>query len=159
MRAFVSHAGRDSAWAGWAAWHLRSDGYPVERDRLHWAAGFRAADVAVASEACFEVERLTTEEWSAVLATRARLVLLRVEDVPVAAVLRSYVFRDLFGLAEADAGQAARPAVAGPRIGLPRRRSTVASARGVYLACRVCCHRRGRHRRRTSCSPAGTPCS
>jgi hypothetical protein len=36
---FVSHAGRDLAWAEWVAWQLRDSGYPVELDRWDWAAG------------------------------------------------------------------------------------------------------------------------
>ena len=125
-RVFVSHAGRDSAWAEWVAWQLRHDGYEVELDRWDWAAGdnfvvrmsqaLERAEtvVAVVSEAYFEVERFTTPEWTAALAARGRLVVLRVENVPVVPVLRPYVFRDLFGLAEADARQVAVQAVAGP---------------------------------------------
>jgi hypothetical protein len=125
-RVFVSHAGRDLAWAEWVAWQLREAGYRVELDRWDWAAGdnfmvrisqaLAKADivVAVVSEAYFEVERFTTDEWSAVLAARRRLVLLRVEDVAVAAVLRPHIFRDLFGLAEPQARETVLQAVAGP---------------------------------------------
>jgi hypothetical protein len=123
---FVSHAGRDLAWAEWVAWQLRDSGYHVELDRWDWAAGdnfvvrmSQALDraetvVAVVSEAYFEVERFATEEWTAVLAAKGRLVMLRVEDVSVAAVLRPYIFRDLFGQAEAVARQVVLQAVGGP---------------------------------------------
>ena len=36
---FVSHAGRDLAWAEWVAWQLRDSGHQVELDRWDWAAG------------------------------------------------------------------------------------------------------------------------
>lgn len=36
---FVSHAGRDQAWAEWVAWHLVEAGYTVELDSWDWAAG------------------------------------------------------------------------------------------------------------------------
>ncbi|MGH4021436.1 MAG: toll/interleukin-1 receptor domain-containing protein, partial [Pseudonocardiaceae bacterium] len=35
---FVSHAGRDQAWAEWVAWHLVEAGYTVELDCWDWAA-------------------------------------------------------------------------------------------------------------------------
>ena len=36
---FVSHAGRDRAWAEWVAWQLADAGYAVELDVWDWAAG------------------------------------------------------------------------------------------------------------------------
>ncbi|GIE98901.1 FxSxx-COOH system tetratricopeptide repeat protein [Paractinoplanes rishiriensis] len=129
---FVSHAGRDLAWAEWVAWQLHAAGHEVELDRWDWAAGdnfvlrmSQALDraevvVAIVSQAYFEVERFTTEEWTAVIAGRGRLVLLRVEDVAVEAVLRPYIFRDVFGLAETSARQVVLQAVDGP-AGKPSR--------------------------------------
>src|SRR5215813_2467290 len=79
--------------------------------------------VALFSAAYFERDRYTTEEWSAsvlhVLGIEpARLVPVRVEDVPTADVpslLRPLIFRDIFGLAEEQARQVLLEAVAGPR--------------------------------------------
>jgi hypothetical protein len=34
---FISHAGRDTAWAEWLAWQLQQAGYSVELDVWDWA--------------------------------------------------------------------------------------------------------------------------
>jgi TIR domain len=77
---FVSHAGRDQAWAEWVAWHLVEAGYTVELDCWDWAAGenfvtrmHRAVDaanrvVALFSPAYFDEMRYTTQEWTSALA-------------------------------------------------------------------------------------------
>jgi hypothetical protein len=123
---FVSHAGRDLAWAEWVAWQLREAGHEVELDRWDWAAGdnfvLRMSSalsraslvVAVVSKAYFEADRFTTEEWSAALAARSRLVLLRVEEAMVAEALRPYIFRDLFGVDEHTAREIVLQAASGP---------------------------------------------
>jgi hypothetical protein len=75
---------------------------------------------AVFSAAYFDRSRYTTEEWSAGVlhvpgTGQARLVPVRVQDVPAAevlAVLRPLVYRDLFGLGEE---QVLLETVAGPR--------------------------------------------
>ena len=36
---FISHAGRDAAWAEWLAWQLQQAGYTVELDVWDWAPG------------------------------------------------------------------------------------------------------------------------
>jgi hypothetical protein len=36
---FISHAGRDTAWAEWLAWQLQQAGYAVELDVWDWAPG------------------------------------------------------------------------------------------------------------------------
>ena len=36
---FVSHAGRDRAWAEWVAWELQQAGYRVELDFWDWEVG------------------------------------------------------------------------------------------------------------------------
>jgi hypothetical protein len=36
---FISHAGRDTAWAEWLAWQLQEAGYSVELDVWDWAPG------------------------------------------------------------------------------------------------------------------------
>jgi hypothetical protein len=131
---FVSHAGRDGAWAEWVAWQLIDAGYTVELDVWDWAAGrnfvtamseaLARADrvVALFSAAYFEPERYTTEEWSASLVhlpgvTAARLVPVRVQEVPadlVPPLLRPLVSRDVFGVAEEEARRVLLAAVAGP---------------------------------------------
>ena len=76
---FVSHAGRDEAWAEWVAWHLVEAGYTVELDCWDWVAGENfvarmhgAVDganrvVALFSPAYFEEIRYTTNEWTSAL--------------------------------------------------------------------------------------------
>jgi len=131
---FVSHAGADRAWAEWVAWQLIDAGYTVELDVWDWAAGrnfvtaisdaLEGCDwvVALFSAAYFDRSRYTTEEWTAgvlhVPGMKDRLVPVRVEEVPAAQVplvLRTLVYRDLFGLAEERARQVLLEAVAGPR--------------------------------------------
>ncbi len=43
---FISHAGRDTAWAEWLAWQLQQAGYRVELAVWDWAPGedFAARD-------------------------------------------------------------------------------------------------------------------
>jgi TIR domain-containing protein len=36
---FISHAGRDTAWAEWLAWQLEQAGYTVELDVWDWTPG------------------------------------------------------------------------------------------------------------------------
>jgi hypothetical protein len=130
---FLSHAGRDGAWAEWVAWQLVDAGYSVELDLWDWAAGrnfvtgmsdaLQRADrvVALFSAAYFERERYTTAEWSSSLVhmpdeAQERLIPLRVEEVAlerVPPVLRPLVYRDLFGLDEESARRALLTAVAG----------------------------------------------
>ena len=131
---FVSHAGRDAAWAEWVAWQLIDAGYSVELDVWDWAAGrnfvtamsdaLARSDrvVALFSAAYFEPERYTAEEWSASLVhlpgvAAGRLVPVRVQEVPAALVpplLRPLVSRDVFGVAEEEARRVLLAAVAGP---------------------------------------------
>ena len=131
---FVSHAGRDRAWAEWVAWQLTEAGYAVELDVWDWAAGqnfvtkmseaLDRADrvMALFSAAYFDRSCYTTEEWSASIlhmpgADGGRLLPLRVEDVAagqVPGVLRPLLFRDLFGLDEDAARRVLLEAAAGP---------------------------------------------
>ncbi|MEV4534732.1 FxSxx-COOH system tetratricopeptide repeat protein [Asanoa sp. NPDC049518] len=124
-RLFVSYAGRDRAWAEWVAWHLEAAGHTVELDVWDWSTGDNAvlrisdalerADrvVALYSQAYFDRHRFTTDEWTAVLAGKDRLVPLRLEEVTPPAVLRSIVWRDLFGLGQEAARTALLSAVTG----------------------------------------------
>ena len=98
---FVSHAGRDRAWAEWVAWQLEQAGLSVELDYWDWKAGqnFVAqmsavlgsckAMVALFSEAYFEPTRWTGEEWTAALVLAkddpGRFVPVRIDDAPVQA--------------------------------------------------------------------------
>ncbi len=130
---FISHAGRDRAWAEWVAWHLAEAGYTVELDVWDWQAGQNfvtkmsdaldgvARVVALYSSAYFQRARYTTEEWSASMlhlpGVEGRLVPLRIEEVPTAqipAVLRPLLSHDLFGLDEQQARQVLVKAVSGP---------------------------------------------
>jgi hypothetical protein len=36
---FISHTGRDTAWAEWLAWQLQQTGYTVELDVWDWTPG------------------------------------------------------------------------------------------------------------------------
>ncbi len=53
---FVSHAGRDGAWAEWVAWQLIDAGYSVELDVWDWAAGRNF--VTAMSEALARADRV-----------------------------------------------------------------------------------------------------
>jgi FOG: TPR repeat len=109
---FISHAGRDRAWAEWVAWQLVQAGYSVELDVWDWPAGdnfvHRMNDalarcdriVALWSEAYFEPSRYTSEEWTAIVAARLRWVPLRIEPVSPPVLLAAMIHRDLFGCTE-----------------------------------------------------------
>lgn len=131
---FVSHAGTDRGWAEWVAWQLIEAGYTVELDVWDWAAGqdfitamSDALDrsdrvVALFSAAYLDRSRYTTNEWTAALVhvpgiNEGRLVPLRIEKVPTAdmpAILRSLVYRNLFGIPEEQARRVLLEAVARP---------------------------------------------
>ncbi|MFG3579019.1 FxSxx-COOH system tetratricopeptide repeat protein [Micromonospora chersina] len=117
---FVSHAGRDRAWAEWVAWHLRAAGHTVELDCVDWTAGDNFIErmhaalarrnplVALLSTAYLDPSRYTSDEWTARLAQRrrdptARLIPLRVDDVTLDGIWAPIVVPDLFGLSTADA--------------------------------------------------------
>ncbi|GAB3169115.1 NB-ARC domain-containing protein [Micromonospora palomenae] len=128
---FVSHAGRDRAWAEWVAWHLRAAGHTVELDCVDWAAGDNFIErmhaalarpnplVALLSTAYLDASRYTSDEWTARLAQRrrdprARLIPLRVDDVTLDGIWAPIVVPDLFGLSTADAVTTLLTAVDGP---------------------------------------------
>ncbi|MFI6401421.1 FxSxx-COOH system tetratricopeptide repeat protein [Streptomyces sp. NPDC050548] len=127
---FVSHAGADQAWAEWVAWQLQDAGYDVELAVWHWGAGENIVQnmdealaagpmVALFSSAYFESERWTTQEWTAKLATREKLIPVRIEDCVVRPMMRALRAPALFGLAEEKAREVLLGAVAGP-AGVPR---------------------------------------
>src|SRR5215472_16261161 len=132
---FVSHAGADRAWAEWVAWQLTEAGYTVEVDVWDWAAGQNFVGsmsdalarcdrvVVLLSEAYFEEQRYTTEEWTAALVHQpgigaGRLVPIRVEDLPAAAMprlLAPLMFADVFGVEAEQARRVLLAVVEGPR--------------------------------------------
>ncbi|MGH3693374.1 MAG: FxSxx-COOH system tetratricopeptide repeat protein [Pseudonocardiaceae bacterium] len=127
---FVSHAGRDRAWAEWVAWHLIEAGYTVELDCWDWAAGenfvtrmHRAVDaanrvVALFSAAYFEELRYTTEEWTSALVKEEggghRLVPVQVEPCAVPRLVRPLVRVELFDVDESEAARRLVAAARGP---------------------------------------------
>ncbi|MEU5907505.1 FxSxx-COOH system tetratricopeptide repeat protein, partial [Micromonospora sp. NPDC047467] len=127
---FISYAGPDRAWAEWVAWHLEQAGYVVELDLWDWAAGdnsvvrinqaLERADrmVALFSEAYFEHQRFTTDEWTAVMSRRdrqGRLVPLRIGDVALPAVLNALIAPSLADRSAEDAHRVLINAVQGPQ--------------------------------------------
>jgi len=115
-RIFISHAGKDRAWAEWARWHLQAAGYATELDSVDWPAGTnfvqamnqalnrRNPMLILLSAAYLDPDRFTTDEWTARLAQRrkdpdAKLVPLRVEDIGLRDGLWApIVVPDVFGL-------------------------------------------------------------
>ncbi|WP_406494683.1 FxSxx-COOH system tetratricopeptide repeat protein [Streptomyces sp. NBC_01604] len=127
---FVSHAGADLAWAEWVAWQLQDAGYEVELDAWHWGPGENFVQnmdralaagpmVALFSAAYFDPERWTTEEWTAKLAGREKVIPLRIEDCAAPPMLRALIAPELFGLGEEKAREVLLAALKGP-AGLPR---------------------------------------
>ncbi|MEV0082290.1 FxSxx-COOH system tetratricopeptide repeat protein [Saccharopolyspora sp. NPDC050642] len=131
MDFFISHAGRDRAWAEWVAWHLVDAGYTVELDTWDWAAGDNfvtkmaaALDdaervVALFSPAYFEPQRYTTDEWASAFVhdeqQRPRLLPLVVEECEPPQLLRPLIAQKLFGLDEDQARKALLDAARGPQ--------------------------------------------
>ncbi|WP_433788168.1 TIR domain-containing protein [Actinomycetospora sp. CA-101289] len=116
VRVFVSHAGRDRAWAEWVGWQLEHAGWgiEVELDCWDWQAGdsFVAkmdtalasceVMVAVCSAAYYEPERWTREEWTAALRTAKQragfLVPVRIDDASAPPLLGGLIAPALHGL-------------------------------------------------------------
>ncbi|MGW1803514.1 FxSxx-COOH system tetratricopeptide repeat protein, partial [Streptomyces sp. NPDC002078] len=123
---FISYAGTDRAWAEWVGWHLEQAGHQVILDVWDWRTGdnlvqrmdeaLKRADAVIAlfSTSYFEDERWTTEEWTAAVAHRDRLIPLALEplatnDLP--RILAAKLRKNLHGLDEAAALTALREAV------------------------------------------------
>ena len=137
VRVFISHAGVDTGWAEWAAWHLGQAGYDVELDAWDWPAGDSfvhrmneamdraAVVVALWSPAYFEADRFTGDEWMPLVAGRGlgrtgekRLVPIWVADpagVAVPATLRHLSTIRVDDLDDAAMERALVSAVAGPQ--------------------------------------------
>ncbi|MGW5029731.1 FxSxx-COOH system tetratricopeptide repeat protein [Streptomyces nigra] len=123
---FISYAGTDRAWAEWVGWHLEQAGHQVILDVWDWRTGdnlvqrmdeaLKRADAVIAlfSTSYFEDERWTTEEWTAAVAHRDRLIPLALEplntnDLP--RVLAAKLRKNLHGLDESAAQTALHEAV------------------------------------------------
>src|SRR4051812_2620161 len=127
---FISHAGRDTAWAEWLAWHLQEAGYTVELDVWDWAPG--EDFVARMQQALERADRLLavcTEaylssvfggaELRAAFARSAvalgRIVPVLVESVTLPPLYATFIQVDLTGLGEAAAAARLRDRLAGGR--------------------------------------------
>jgi hypothetical protein len=127
---FVSHAGRDRAWAEWVAWQLMRAGLSVELDHWDWRAGenfvlrmneaLKSCRVMVAlfSEAYLEPVRWTTEEWTGALVLAKRnpekFVPVRIQDVPLPEILGPVLAPALFGMSPEKARKELLRAIRGP---------------------------------------------
>ncbi|MGQ0774074.1 MAG: FxSxx-COOH system tetratricopeptide repeat protein [Pseudonocardiales bacterium] len=127
---FISHVGRDRAWAEWVGWHLEAAEYTVELDCWDWAAGENfisrmqsAVDVAdrtvaLCSPAYFEQWRYTTDEWTSALVKddkgKQRLVPVQIEPCEMPSLLRPLLHVELFGVDEAEAVRRLIAAARGP---------------------------------------------
>jgi hypothetical protein len=125
---FISHAGRDTAWAEWLAWQLQRAGYTVELDVWDWAPGedfvarmqqaLARADrlLAVCTEAYF-ASAFGGAELRAAFAQRAagRIVPVLVEPVHLPPLYAPLIHLDLTGLDEATAAARLRSRLAGGR--------------------------------------------
>ncbi|HEY0531546.1 MAG TPA: FxSxx-COOH system tetratricopeptide repeat protein [Actinoplanes sp.] len=146
---FISHTGRDRAWAEWARWHLEAAGYATELDTVDWAPGtnfMEAMHKALArtnpmlvllSAAYLDPDRYTVDELTTRLAQRrkdpsAKLIPLRIDNVNLHdGLLAPIVVPDVFGLAPDRAAELlldavrkvvdppAAPTVAPPYPGAP----------------------------------------
>jgi hypothetical protein len=125
---FVSHAGRDTAWAEWLAWQLEQAGYTVELDVWDWAPGedfvarmqtaLERADrlLAVCTEAYF-ASAFGGAELRAAFAGQAggRIVPVLVEPVTLPPLYAPLIHLDLTGLDEATAAAQLRARLTGGR--------------------------------------------
>jgi TIR domain len=115
---FISHAGRDTAWAEWLAWQLQQLGYTVELDVWDWAPGedfvarmstaLERADrlLAVCTGAYFASAFSGAELRAAFggsAADEGRIVPVLVEPVTLPALYLPLIPVDLTGLDEAAA--------------------------------------------------------
>jgi tetratricopeptide (TPR) repeat protein len=128
-RIFISHTGKDRAWAEWARWHLQVAGYATELDSIDWPAGTNFVEamhqalnrqnpmLILLSAAYLDPDRFTTDEWTARLAQRrkdpdAKLIPLRVDNVALHDGLWApIIVPDVFGLPPDQAATALVDAV------------------------------------------------
>src|SRR3954452_1522009 len=115
---FISHAGRDTAWAEWLAWQLQQAGYTVGLDVWDWAPGedfvarmsaaLESADrlLAVCIEAYFSSAFGGAELRAAFVGqakAAGRIVPVLVEPVTLPPLYAPLIRLDLTGLDEAAA--------------------------------------------------------
>jgi hypothetical protein len=139
---FVSHAGRDAAWAEWIAWQLQEAGWTVELDVWDWAPGqdfvalmeaaLERADqlLAVCTEAYF-ASAFGRAEFRAAYARNFkpsldaeteithRIVPVLVEPVTLPPLYATMIVLDLTGLDEATAAARLRARLTGGRPTTP----------------------------------------
>ncbi|HVI38132.1 MAG TPA: FxSxx-COOH system tetratricopeptide repeat protein, partial [Gaiellales bacterium] len=131
---FVSHAGRDTAWAEWLGWQLQQAGYTVELDVWDWVPGedfvarmavaLEQADrlLAVCSEAYF-ASAFGSAELRAAFAHQTAaerwIVPVLVEPVRLPALFAPLIPLDLTGLEEDAAVARLRDRLAGGRPTAP----------------------------------------
>src|SRR3712207_284959 len=125
---FISHAGRDTAWAEWLAWQLQQAGFTVELDVWDWTPGedfvarmgaaLERADrlLAVCTEAYFSFEFAGVELRAAFAQQSAgRILLVLVEPVPLPPLYAPLIPLDLTGLDEEAASARLRARLAAGR--------------------------------------------
>src|SRR3954452_11644824 len=127
---FISHAGRDTAWAEWLAWQLQQAGYTVELDVWDWGPGEDfVARMSAALESADRVLAVCTEAYFASvfggaelraafayrMAAEGRIVPVRVEPVALPPLYAPLIRLDLTGLDEAVAAARLRARLAGGR--------------------------------------------
>jgi hypothetical protein len=127
---FISHAGRDTAWAEWLAWQLQQAGYSVELDVWDWAPGedfvarmsaaLARADrlLAVCSQAYFSSAFGGAElraAFAGSAAAEGRIVPVLIEPVTLPRLYAPLIHVDLTGLDEAAAAARLRARLAGGR--------------------------------------------
>src|SRR4051794_28169439 len=131
---FISHAGRDTAWAEWLAWQLQQAGYGVEVDVWDWAPGEDfVARMAAALERADRLLAVCTEayftsvfggaELRAAFAQQAaaegRIVPVLIEPATLPALYAPLIPVDLTGLDEAAAAARLRARLAAVRPSRP----------------------------------------
>jgi TIR domain/Tetratricopeptide repeat len=132
MRVFVSHAGRDRAWAEWVAWQLEHAGWgvSVELDCWDWQAGdnfvakmntaLSSCDrmLAICSQSYYEPARWTGEEWTAAVRMAKErsgfLVPVRIDEAPPPPLLAPLIAPALHGLPKDQARAALLGAIRPP---------------------------------------------
>ena len=156
---FISHAGRDTAWAEWLAWQLEQAGYRVELDAWDWAPGEDfVARMAAALERADRLLAVCTEAYFAstfggaelraafarAAAAQGRIVPVLIEPVTLPPLYAPLIHLDLTGLDEAAAAARLRARLTGGRpTGPPPFPARVRcpcprTSRGSPGPCRVC---------------------
>jgi TIR domain-containing protein len=136
---FISHAGRDTAWAEWLGWQLQQAGWTVELDVWDWAPGqdfvarMAAALESAALESADRLLAVCTEAYFASAfggaelraafagsaAAEGRIVPVLIEPVTLPALYAPLIQLDLTGLDEATAAARLRTRLAGVRPTCP----------------------------------------